>query len=67
MSPVSFQKTPFYFKLAMILLMLGLICLLLYYGQDIIIPFALSILLAIVLIPGVITAYLRRRTKGAGR
>jgi len=31
--------------------MLGLICLLLYYGQDIIIPFALSILLAIVLTP----------------
>lgn len=51
MSSASFQKTPFYFKLAMILLMLGLICLLLYYGQDIIIPFALSILLAIMLTP----------------
>ncbi|MEP7257447.1 MAG: AI-2E family transporter [Flavitalea sp.] len=42
---------PFYFKLAMILLMLSLICVLLYFGQDIIIPFALSILIAVLLIP----------------
>ncbi|WEK33609.1 MAG: AI-2E family transporter [Candidatus Pseudobacter hemicellulosilyticus] len=43
--------TPFYFRLTMILLMLGLIAAIAYLGQDIVVPFALSALVAILLVP----------------
>lgn len=42
---------PFYYRLSMILLMLLLIAITLYYGSDIIIPFAFAALLAILLVP----------------
>jgi predicted PurR-regulated permease PerM len=42
---------PFYFRFSMILLMLLLVAIALYYGSDIIIPFAFATLLAVLLIP----------------
>ena len=45
------EERPFYFRAGMILLMLALICILLYYGSDIIVPFAFAVLLSILLIP----------------
>ncbi len=51
---------PFYFRFTMILFMLGLLCLLIYLGQDIIIPIAFAFLLAILLLPAV--NFLEKRT-----
>ena len=45
------EVKPFYFRVSMILFMLLLICIFLYFGSDIIVPFALAVLLAILLIP----------------
>jgi predicted PurR-regulated permease PerM len=45
------EERPFYFRASMILLMLALVCVLLYYGSDIIVPFAFAVLLSILLIP----------------
>ncbi len=45
------KEQPFYFRASMVLLMLTLICILLYYGSDIIVPFAFAVLLSILLIP----------------
>jgi predicted PurR-regulated permease PerM len=45
------EEKPFYFRAGMTLLMLALICILLYYGSDIIVPFAFAVLLSILLIP----------------
>lgn len=59
MIPQPAGNPPFYFKLAMILFMLALICLLIYFGQDILVPFALSLLLAILLIP--VNIFLEKR------
>jgi predicted PurR-regulated permease PerM len=42
---------PFYYRLSLILLMLFLIAITLFYGRDIIIPFAFATLLAILLTP----------------
>ena len=42
---------PFYYRFSMILLMLILIAVTLYFGSDIIIPFAFAALLAILLVP----------------
>lgn len=50
---------PFYYRLSMILLMLLLIAIMLYYGNDIIIPFAFATLLAILLIP--LNSFLERK------
>lgn len=50
---------PFYYRLSMILLMLTLIALVLFYGRDIIIPFAFATLLAILLVP--MNNYLERK------
>ncbi|MGZ5245682.1 MAG: AI-2E family transporter [Flavitalea sp.] len=45
------EARPFYFRASMSLLMLALICILLYYGSDIIVPFAFAVLLSILLVP----------------
>jgi predicted PurR-regulated permease PerM len=45
------EARPFYYRVSMILFMLLLICIFIYFGSDIIVPFALSVLLAILLIP----------------
>ena len=50
---------PFYFRFSLILLMLTIIALALYFGRDIIIPFAFATLLAVLLIP--INTYLEKR------
>lgn len=50
---------PFYYRFSMILLMLMLVALTIYFGRDIIIPFAFASLLAVLLIP--INTYLERR------
>lgn len=50
---------PFYLRASMVLLMLLLICVILYLGSDIIVPFAFAVLLAILLIP--MNQYLERR------
>lgn len=50
---------PFYFRFSLILLMLLLVAVALYYGSDIIVPFAFSALLAILLIP--LNNYLERK------
>ena len=52
-------KQPFYFRASMVLLMLLLICIILYLGADIIVPFAFAVLLAILLIP--MNEYLEKR------
>jgi predicted PurR-regulated permease PerM len=57
------EARPFYFRVSMILFMLLLICIFLYYGSDIIVPFALAILLSILLVP--VNRFLER--KGIGR
>ncbi|MGZ5133735.1 MAG: AI-2E family transporter [Flavitalea sp.] len=48
---MQLSAPPFYFRVSLILLMLFLIALALYYGGDIIIPFAFATLLAILLMP----------------
>lgn len=53
------EKRPFYFKASLVLLMLVLTGVILFLGADIIVPFAFSILLAILLIP--MNQYLERR------
>lgn len=53
------EKRPFYFKASLVLLMLVLTGLIMYLGSDIIVPFAFSILLAILLIP--MNQYLERK------
>lgn len=45
------QQQPFYFRLTMVLLMLALIALFIYLGSDLVIPFALAMLIAILLMP----------------
>lgn len=52
--PKELQMTtqqPFYFRLTMILLMMALIALFIYFGSDLVVPFALSMLVAILLMP----------------
>jgi predicted PurR-regulated permease PerM len=53
------RSTPFYVKLSLILLMLTLIGFIVFIGQDIIVPLAFSILLAILLLP--FNNYLERK------
>lgn len=53
------ETRPFYYRLSMILFMLLLICIFIYFGSDIIVPFALSVLLAILLIPA--NSYLEKK------
>ena len=48
---MELSTPPFYFRVCLILLMLFLIGYTLYYGSDIIIPFAFATLLAILLVP----------------
>lgn len=45
------KSNPFYIKLSLILLMLSLIALIIFIGQDIIIPLAFAILIAVLLLP----------------
>src|SRR3990170_7276247 len=56
---MELSKPPFYYRLSMILLMLLLIAVILYFGSDIIIPFAFAALLAILLMP--LNNYLERK------
>src|SRR5687768_6116595 len=56
---MQLQPRPFYFRLSLILLMLVLIAVALFYGSDIIVPFAFSAILAILLVP--INNYLERK------
>lgn len=44
-------QQPFYFRFTMILLMVALIALFIYFGSDLVVPFALSMLIAILLMP----------------
>lgn len=44
-------QQPFYFRFTMVLLMLALIALFIYFGNDLVVPFALSMLIAILLLP----------------
>ncbi|AXY72799.1 AI-2E family transporter [Paraflavitalea soli] len=53
------QEQPFYFRLTMVLLMLALIALFIYFGSDLVVPFALSMLIAILLMP--ICNFLQRK------
>jgi predicted PurR-regulated permease PerM len=53
------QQQPFYFRFTMILLMLALLALAIFYGADVIVPFSLSTLIAILLMP--VTNFLQRR------
>lgn len=57
------KSNPFYIKLSLILLMLSLIALIIFIGQDIIIPLAFAILIAVLLLP--LNNYLER--KGVSR
>ena len=45
------QQQPFYFRFTMVLLMLALIALFIFFGSDLVVPFALSMLIAILLMP----------------
>ena len=45
------KSNPFYLKLSLILLMLSLIGLIIFIGQDIIVPLAFAVLLAVLLLP----------------
>jgi predicted PurR-regulated permease PerM len=45
------QQQPFYFRLTMILLMMALIGLFIFLGSDIVVPFSLATLIAILLMP----------------
>src|SRR5688500_18472068 len=56
---IQTQQPPFYFRFSMILLMLLLAGFILKWANDIIIPFALSLLLAILLIP--VNKFLEKR------
>jgi predicted PurR-regulated permease PerM len=60
---VTNKSNPFYIRLTLILLMLALIGLIIYIGQDIIVPLAFAILLAVLLLP--FNNYLER--KGVSR
>lgn len=54
LSPKHLDMTtqqPFYFRFTMVLLMLALIALFFYFGSDFVVPFALSMLIAILLMP----------------
>src|SRR4051812_23127099 len=53
------QSNPFYVRTTYILLMLSLIGLLLFIGQDIIVPLAFAILLSVLLLP--INSFLERK------
>ena len=53
------RSTPFYIKLSLILLMLSLIGFIIFIGQDIIVPLAFAILLAVLLLP--FNNYLERK------
>ncbi|MBO9566223.1 MAG: AI-2E family transporter [Niastella sp.] len=44
-------QQPFYFRFTMVLLMVALIALFIYVGSDLVVPFALSMLIAILLMP----------------
>jgi predicted PurR-regulated permease PerM len=44
-------QQPFYFRFTMVLLMVALIALFIYFGSDLVVPFALSMLIAILLMP----------------
>lgn len=57
------QPQPFYFRLTMVLLMLALIALFISFGKALVVPFALAMLIAILLMP--ICNWLQR--KGLGR
>jgi predicted PurR-regulated permease PerM len=57
------KSNPFYIRLTLILLMLALIGLIIFIGQDIIVPLAFAILLAVLLLP--LNNYLER--KGVSR
>lgn len=47
------NNTPFYFRFTMVLLMLGLLGLFIFLGQDILVPLAFAFLLSILLLPAV--------------
>ncbi len=53
------KSNPFYIRLTLILLMLALIGLIIFIGQDIIVPLAFAILLAVLLLP--LNNYLERK------
>ena len=53
------KSQPFYTKITLILLMLSLIGLIIFIGQDIIVPLAFAILLAVLLLP--VNNYLERK------
>jgi len=57
------QPQPFYFRLTMVLLMLALIALFISFGKALVVPFALAMLIAILLMP--VCNWLQR--KGLGR
>lgn len=59
---MSSMQLPFYLKLTVILLMLGLLATLIILGQDILVPIAFSILLSILILPGV--QFLERKKIG---
>lgn len=50
---MSSMQLPFYLKFTVILMMLGLLATLIILGQDILVPIAFSILLSILILPGV--------------
>lgn len=56
---INYSQLPFYIKFTFKLLMILLLCIVIVYGKNIIVPFVFSILLSILLLP--VTNFLSRR------